>query len=652
MPSRQVEDNKQALHQSEQRYRMLLEYAAVGIFIADIKGQIIFVNSAGCALLGYTEQALLQMRLMDIIAAEDLKQNPLQLEKLQAEKRVSLERQLRRNDGTLITVEIDSKMLPDGSLQGIVTDITSRKKMELRLKASETRFRSLVEQSPLSTVIYHTNGNMLMFNQASCDLWRLSNEEAEYLLANYNIFQDERLEAQGLMPYVKQGFAGKMTTIPMLEYFPEQQDITNSDPPPATQWVRGFIYPVKDDEGNVHEVVIIHEDVTERQQIEERLRQAQKQESLGVLAGGVAHDFNNLLVAILGQISLAQARLPVDSPARTHIKKAITAAEHAADLTRQLLAYSGKGRFEITAVDLNSLIQQNLHLLEVSVPKRVSLKLKPAQSLPLVDGDIGQMQQLIMNLIINAAEAIGERPGTVSIATAVQTFRTVNPRLWQYTGKVLAPGRYVKITVSDDGEGMDSDTLSQIFDPFFTTKSTGRGLGLAAVLGIVRGQSGGLTIDSQPGQGTTFQVYFPASQTNGAAQKADQTDYTAQPLKQAGVVLVIDDEKAVREAVVDILAFEGLEAITAVNGETGIALYREREAEVLLVLLDLSMPGLNGIETLKQLKQINPQVKVLLSSGYSREELNQQINTTDIAGFLQKPYSTHHLTRIIRSQLT
>lgn len=385
----------------------------------------------------------------------------------------------------------------------------------------------------------------------------------------------------------------------------------------------------------------------ERKRAEYTLFQAQKMESLGVLAGGVAHDFNNLLAAILGQVSLAQTKLPADSPAHANIGKAVKAAERAADLARQMLAYSGRGQFESRPMDLNTLIQENLHLFEVAVSKNVQLHSALADTLPLIEADHGQMQQVVMNLILNAAEAIEERAGTVTVVTSTQEIHADSEPHRQHIGDPLPPGCYVALEVRDDGCGMDTDTLSRIFDPFFTTKFTGRGLGLAAVLGIVRGHRGGLYVNSQIDKGTTFKLLFPASD---AAPKGPTTvDAETNPVR--GVILVIDDEEPVREVITDILESEGLQTINATHGAAGIALYREKMADISLVLLDWSMPGMSGEETFSELQKINPDVRVLLSSGYAQEDATRRFEGKGLVGFVHKPYSTRKLVNMIRQHL-
>ena len=380
-------------------------------------------------------------------------------------------------------------------------------------------------------------------------------------------------------------------------------------------------------------------DITERKAAEEALRRAAKEESLTVLAGGVAHDFNNLLAAILGHASLAMKQLPETSPARRHVEKAAGAVERAADLTRQMLAYSGRGHFVVRPTDVNALARENLPLLEVAVPKSVRLEALLAPDLPLVDADVGQVQQVLMNLVINAAEAIGERGGTVTLATNVREVTAADHHLWRASGQPLVPGPHVALEVRDDGPGMDVETVDRIFEPFFTTKFTGRGLGLAAVLGVVRGHRGALSVESAPGRGTTFRILFEPS----ARGAREATASPPGPERRRATVLLIDDEDAVRDMVGEVLEQEGMSVLRAEDGARGIALFREAGERVDVVLLDLSMPGLSGEETFHRLVELDPAVRVILSSGYDSDEAKGRFGTGRPAGFIQKPYRPEQL---------
>ena len=395
--------------------------------------------------------------------------------------------------------------------------------------------------------------------------------------------------------------------------------------------------PLLDEENNIVSFVTTARDVTERRQTVRAMHRAQKMESLGVLAGGIAHDFNNLLVAMLGHASLALAHLGHEDPAYAHVNKMLRAAEQASGLTLQLLAYSGGGQFTIQTFQLNALIRESSELLKVALPKQVELAFDLAEELPLIEADKAQLQQVMMNLLINAAEAIGERPGTIWLRTAVNTVTVEDEIFWRYTDHPLLPGEYVSLCLEDNGQGMAEETIGKIFDPFFTTKFTGRGLGLAAVLGIVRGHQGGLRVESKPGSGTIFELLLPLSDKSESID-SERTDKIGQETAVSGVVLVIDDERAVREAVSDILEMEGIQVLAAGNGDAGIALYQKQASLIDLVLLDLSMPGKSGQETFKELEAFDPSVRIMLSSGYSEADATKGFSSPPLVGFLQKPY--------------
>jgi PAS domain S-box-containing protein len=392
-------------------------------------------------------------------------------------------------------------------------------------------------------------------------------------------------------------------------------------------------------------VLALFHDLTDRRRSEETLRLAQKMESLGVLAGGVAHDFNNLLAVMMGHNSLALGKLPAGSAARDHVQKAVEAAERAAGLTRQMLAYSGRGHFEIRPVALNDLVRQNLDLLGAALPKQVMLASRLAEDLPAVAADPSQMEQVVMNLVLNGAEAIGTRPGTVTVATARRELAARHADIRKPTGESLPAGLYVELTVTDDGPGMEAATLARIFEPFFTTKTTGRGLGLAATQGILRGHRGGLRVESTPGVGTTFTLLFPASAESVAKAPPPKT------VPGSGVVLVVDDEATVREVIAAVLDAAAIPWVATGEGETAVRLFRERRAEVSLVLLDLSMPGLSGEMTFEELRRLDPEVRVLLTSGYAEAEATSRFVGRGLAGFIQKPYRPEALVQAIRRAL-
>ena len=414
--------------------------------------------------------------------------------------------------------------------------------------------------------------------------------------------------------------------------------------------VRASGEPMFDDHGSLLLVVGVVQDITERKKAEEAFREAQKMESLGLLAGGVAHDFNNLLQAILGNTALASRRLAQDHAAYPNVKRAESAAEQAAHITRQLLAYSGRGKVETKVVDLNELIRKNTHLLDVIIPKNVRFVMDLSQEAAATFGDEGQLQQVIMNIIINGSEAIGSRQGTLTCITRVIEITKDDRMEWLMTDESSLPGRYALIDIQDDGCGMSEDTLKKIFDPFFTTKRAGRGLGLPAVVGIIRGHRGGLRVRSTVGQGTIFQVALPAIHPIGEAGSCSNPSAEGAPLD--GAILIIDDEESVREVVIETLEENNQRVLAAADGSAGVDMFKAHKEEIGLVLLDLSMPGMGGEETFRRLKEVDPTVRVVLTSGYAEEEALERFAGQGITGFIQKPYKWSQLMQTIRELLS
>jgi PAS domain S-box-containing protein len=386
----------------------------------------------------------------------------------------------------------------------------------------------------------------------------------------------------------------------------------------------------------------------ERERLQQSLLHAQKLESLGVLAGGIAHDFNNLLTGIIGNASLALDTLPPTSPAAERLNDLMLASEKAAELTRQMLAYAGKGRFVVEPLNVSSLVRDISILLGSSISRHVSIELNLRQDVPPVEADAAQIQQIVMNLVINGAEAIGDKPGVVRVSTSARTVDAISAAGAPQAG-VLEPCEYVVIEVEDNGSGMDRKTMEQIFDPFFTTKFTGRGLGLAAAQGIVRSHKGAITVQSEPGRGSRFSVFLPAS---GAAVSAPEAAEPAGDLAGSGLILIIDDEEMVRKAAQAALESYGYRVLTAENGQSGVDLFRRFSGQIDLVLLDMTMPVTSGDAALNQIREIQRNVPVLLSSGFDESEAVRKIAKGGWAEFVQKPYTSASLARKVKRALS
>jgi two-component system CheB/CheR fusion protein len=385
-------------------------------------------------------------------------------------------------------------------------------------------------------------------------------------------------------------------------------------------------------------------DITDRRRFERHLQHTQKLESLGLLAGGIAHDFNNLLTGIMGNATLGLTELPDSAPIRRYFREIVSASERAADLTRQLLAYAGKGRFVLERIDLSQLVREIEPLIHTSIPKMVDIQLDLGAGLPSIEADPGQIQQLVMNLIVNGAEAIGEgNPGAVVIRTETRGLDAEAIR-GEFPNDQLSPGSYVGIEVRDTGSGMDEATKSKIFDPFFTTKFQGRGLGLAAVSGIVRAQRGAIRVYSSPGRGSSFQVLFPA-----VAAKAADHGPRMLPTETAagGTVLFIDNEEALRRLAQSALERNGWRVLLAENAAQGVRLFQENQDHITVVILDMTMAVMGGGEALDRMQAIRSGVPVIISTGYGEMEAARHFAGKDMAGLLEKPYTVNQLMEAI-----
>ena len=423
------------------------------------------------------------------------------------------------------------------------------------------------------------------------------------------------------------------------EFFPTAQG--------SHRYVTRFISPALNAEGSVVYVLGTGIDITERRHLETQLQYAQKLESLGVLAGGIAHDFNNLLTVILGHAELIKAQAGQESRYLENLRAIIQSSHRAASLCSQMLAYAGKSRLAIKPCHINTLINEIKDLLTASVSKHVRLRYQLASNLPHVLGDARQLQQILMNFVMNASEAMDPNEGTATISTGVMACSAEYLR-GSFVDDQLAEGSYVYIQVEDTGVGMDEATRQMLFDPFFTTKFTGRGLGLASVLGIVRSHRGAIKIDSHPGEGTTMRVLFPATDTPATEPQTAPVNQVERWAGGHGLALIVDDEEAVRVMSQVMLERMGFSVLTAADGVEAVELFGSRSDEITFVLLDITMPRLNGEDVFWELRKIREDVPILLLSGYGEQILSRHLLADGNASFIQKPCGMSELTDKIR----
>jgi len=389
---------------------------------------------------------------------------------------------------------------------------------------------------------------------------------------------------------------------------------------------------------------ISHEHTTDHQPHAVRLEHAQRLESLGVLAGGIAHDFNNLLAAISGNAELARGSLQEKTPAIGHIDNIVDACDHAAELCKQMLAYAGKGSYELEVLDLNDMVKSTGKLIRASVSSHISLKIKLAKSLPGIEGDMAQVQQLILNFIVNSADAIGSKPGEIKVSTGARHMdrQTLNKL---YNGSGLDAGQYVIVEVSDTGCGMSLDMIAKIFDPFFTTKETGSGLGLSAVLGIVRGHKGAIQVYSSLGKGTAFRVFLPSTEQEFKETMISTVEVEA--WQGDGKILIVDDDMRVRHVASSFIESLHFDVMVAEDGKEGLELFSKHHANLAAVLLDMTMPVLGGVEAMAGMRDIDSSVPIVLVSGYSEVEAGALIAGDRPNAFLQKPFKAKDLKTML-----
>jgi two-component system cell cycle sensor histidine kinase/response regulator CckA len=565
----------------------------------------------------------------------------------------SIDYRFRHKDGSYRFIEEYGIVLRDASgraarVLGRMSDITARHRAETALRESEDRYRLVTEQT--GQLIYDLDAetrHVRWFGVAAARQI-LGCAPAEISRLGLDGWA-QRLHPEDREPALARLEHSLRTGDPCFAEYRLRRD----DGSYRLVEERGAV--LRRPDGTIYRMVGRMTDITERKRVEfeqvkiqKKLLETQKLESLGVLAGGIAHDFNNLLTGVLGNAGLARLDLPPGSPSRTPIDQIERAAQRAAELCKQMLAYSGKGRFVVQALDLNELVKESLGLLAISVSKKAELHFSPAPQLPAIQADAAQLRQVVMNLVTNASEALGEHNGRITLHTGTLAIDEAYLATAHLTGE-LAPGVAVFLEVSDTGSGMSADTIARIFDPFFTTKFTGRGLGLPAVLGIVRGHQGAIKVDSEPGAGTVFRVFFPAAK--GAPLPLASPTAPPPAWRGSGRVLVIDDEETVRQVTTSILRALGFEADSAVDGAEGIARFQTAAEHYRAVLLDLTMPRIDGEETFRHLQLLHPEVKVILMSGYNRVEAINRFVGKGLAGFIQKPFQVETLAAELRRVL-
>ncbi|WP_321369867.1 response regulator [uncultured Desulfuromusa sp.] len=528
------------------------------------------------------------------------------------------------------------------SVEELREEVSARQKAETDLRSSEEKYRILMDNQSDAIFLHEKHPEKFScfaeVNKRAIENYGYSREEFLLLTVSDIIPATEiqRMTDNGIIGDIEKNRWTSFETLHIRksgEAFPVDVKTTQID------W-QGKKY-----------ILSTARDITERkkmqkreEQLEQQMLHAQKLESLGVLAGGIAHDLNNILMVILGHSDLATGKLSKDAPAMEHLDQVKKSARKAADLANQMLAYSGRGKFVVEPIDLSHLIEEMEHMLSVSISKKAVLRYDLNNLLPSINADATQMRQIIMNLVINASDAIGDKSGVIAISTGcMDCDRNYLSEVW--LDENLPEGMYVYLEVADTGCGISKINIAKIFDPFFTTKFTGRGLGMSSVLGIVRGHKGAIKIYSEVGKGTTMKVLFPASDL--PAVLYDNVG-TIENFDISGTVLLVDDEEAMRSLGKNMLETFGLEVLTAADGREALKVYETHQDKILFVLMDLTMPHMDGEDAYRELRRINPSIKVIMSSGYNEQDVAQKFMGKGMAGFLKKPYQLSELQKAIQ----
>ncbi|MBZ5581104.1 MAG: PAS domain S-box protein [Acidobacteriia bacterium] len=640
-------------------YASMLAASTDGFWLVDAEGRVLDVNDAACRMSGYSRAELLTMRIPALEADERPEEVAAHIRRVAESGFGRFERRNRTKSGRIIDVEISVCLSrATGQLLVFTRDITRLKqtqaelcrhrdqlemlvaKRTIELEAANAHLLQEIAERRLAQEAIRKSRNMLSRAQrvAKTGSWEWDIRSGDLTWSdqvyhgfcldpgvepNYETFlslvhADDRSRIRAA---VEEALAGQ----------PYELEYRISLPDGS---IRHFLAQTDvdfDEQGKPVRITGTTMDITDRKQAEERLRQSQKLESIGLLAAGVAHDFNNLLLGIIGNASLAREQLPPDHPAAELLAGIIGIGEQAATLTRQMLAYSGKGQFLVEPVILSELVPQISGLLEPSISRKIELRFDLSPDLPAFEADRSQIQQIYMNLLFNAAEAIGGGSGLITVRTGVQEMDG-RACVWDIVGQELRAGRYVFLEVDDNGCGMNDATRARIFDPFFSTKFTGRGLGLAAVAGIVRAHRGAIRVASAPGKGSRFTALFPLAEAN-----------------VSGAVLIVDDEAVVRRVARQGLEQRGYRTMVTESGPAAIDLLENNAVE--LVVLDVSTPGPGGEDALSELRRYRPDVRFVISSGYSEAEARKLFRGRRVSGFIQKPYTSAQLADKVREAM-
>ncbi len=630
-----------ALRASEERFRAIFHQAAVGDAQVDLDGRVSMVNDRYCEVLGYTREELLGSDQVERIHPDDRAGVWANRRLLLVGGSASYSMEIRsiRKSGAVAWIRLYESLVRDGKGSPqcsivVIEDITERRQSELTLQESERRFRNMADSAPVMIWVAESDQRCTFFSQGWLSFTGSTMEQALGSGWADRIHPDSREHCQS-------NFASAFATH---SAFQTECRLRRADG--EYRWVLATGSPRFEPDGAFAGYVGSCTDITDIKAAQEESLARQKLEGLGVLAGGIAHDFNNLLGSILATSELVSADLPPGSPASEGIASIKNVADRAAEIVRQMMAYSGQENTIFEPLDLSELVKDMLQLLSVSISKRAQLIVDLPENLPAVRANAAQIRQVVMNLITNASEALEERGGEISVALT-----HIHPTPPRYAGMAAEVTEidHVRLTISDAGSGMADDIRARIFDPFFTTKFAGRGLGLAAVRGIIRDHGGAINVFSIPGEGSRFEVLLPCTAQTAAGSSRALSATAAGPSPDSeGTVLVVEDEHELRLAVSKMLRRVGFTVLEASDGHAGVDLFRANAQRIDVVLLDLTLPGRTGREVLEEIRRLRPGVNVILTTAYSYETAIKTVGSQGSWRYLRKPYRINEVTELLR----
>ncbi len=632
-----------SLIKSESYYRSLFDSSLLGVTVTNREFIITDANDAFCKMLEYSKDELIgKMSIADISHPDDGDKSFEMVRKLITHEidHYSLEKRYLTKTGKIVNalIYVRGQYNLDGGYEGTTgsfLDITEYKKANESLRVSEEKYRSLFNNSDVAMFRSRVDGSeVLDVNPKFLDMFGKTLDEMIGKPSTI-VWADPKDREEMIRKLLAEGRVSGYEQ----KLLDHQGGIKNCLTSMVLYREQGIL------EGSILDMTELKRAEEERLYLEKQLLHAQKLESLGVLSGGIAHDFNNILAVIMGYCALTKMDYKT---AENNILEIEKAAERASGLCRQMLAYAGKAQLNKTQVNIGMLVDEMVTMLKSTLPLNAVIKPDLSTNIPLIDGDANQLRQIVMNLIINASEAIGNVQGEIRVSLAKTTVPSGQS---DYHGKAIRPGEYVSLEVTDNGCGMDEETKRRIFEPFYSTKFSGRGLGMSAVLGIITSHGGVLQLFSQLGQGTTFRIYLPVQISDAVGDENLGLPVLSTTWQGSGTILLVEDDDQIRYIANTLLDMFGFTVLEAANGKEALELYHKNFANITLVLTDMGMPVMDGYELVYELKKLCPTLPIIVSSGFGDVEVGSRISIDDIAGLISKPYNPDQLREVLKGVL-